>query len=37
MMVLSSHAGDGTATQCCTGRVKVVQPPSSKHRGVVTV
>jgi hypothetical protein len=33
--MLSSDAGDGTATQGCTGRVKVVQPLSSEHRGVV--
>jgi hypothetical protein len=35
--VLPSHAGDGAITQCCTGHVKVVQPLSSEHRGVVTV
>jgi hypothetical protein len=35
--VLPSHASDGAATQGYTGRVKVVQPLSSEHRGVVVV
>jgi hypothetical protein len=34
-MVLPSHSSDGAATQGCTGRVKVAQPLSSEHRGVV--
>jgi hypothetical protein len=37
VMVLPSHAGNGATTQGCTCRVKVVQPPSSEHRGVVVV
>jgi hypothetical protein len=32
-----SHADDGATTQGCTGRVKVVQPLSSKHQGVVAL
>jgi hypothetical protein len=34
--MLLSQDGDGSATQGCTGCAKVVQPPSSDHRGVVT-
>jgi hypothetical protein len=30
-----NHAGDGAATQGCTGCAKVAQPPSSELRGVV--
>jgi hypothetical protein len=33
--VLPSQAGDGAATQGCTGCGKVEQPLSSEHRGVV--
>jgi hypothetical protein len=35
--VLPSHAGDGTATQGCTGRVKVAQLVSSEDRGLIVV
>jgi hypothetical protein len=30
VMMLQSHAGDGAATQGCTGHIKVAQPPSIK-------
>jgi hypothetical protein len=33
---LLSHTCDGIATQGCTDYDKVVQPPSSEHRGFVT-
>jgi hypothetical protein len=35
--VLLSHVGDGAATQCYIGHVKIAQPPSSEHGGVVAV
>jgi hypothetical protein len=35
--MLSSHAGDGTTTQGCTGCSKVAQPLKSEHRGVVAL
>jgi hypothetical protein len=34
--MLPSHAGDGIATQGCTGCGMVVQPLGLEHRGVVT-
>jgi hypothetical protein len=34
-MALPGYAGDGAATQGCTGCGKAMQPPNSEHRDVV--
>jgi hypothetical protein len=36
-IMLPSHTGNGAASQGCTSCGKVVQPPRSEHRGVVTL
>jgi hypothetical protein len=35
VMMLPSHASDGSITQGCTSCGKVAQPPSSEHQSVV--
>jgi hypothetical protein len=37
VIMLLSHAGNGTVTQGCTRCGKVVQLSSSEHRGVVAL
>jgi hypothetical protein len=36
-IILPNYAGDGAITEVCTCYGKVMQPPSSEHRGVVAL